>query len=59
MHRRDRGPEIGPDCRTCAQRETCERAQDGTFCPQWRRTDPPDRGESPADRWARGEDVEL
>ena len=50
---------IAPDCRVCLWRDACETAQAGTFCLNFRKEPPPDRGESPADRWARGEDVDL
>ena len=48
-----------PDCATCVRRETCERAREGTFCPMWAANPPRDRGESPADKWARGDENEL
>lgn len=48
-----------PDCALCVYRGECEIAQDGTFCQRFRSELPPDRGESPADAWARGEDVDL
>ncbi len=48
-----------PDCAVCAWRESCETAQDGTFCLRFRMEPPADRGEGPSDRWARGEDADL
>ena len=44
------------DCDVCWKRTECERATSGTFCGQFARKAPKDRGESPADAWARGED---
>ena len=44
------------DCDTCIHRSGCERAASGSFCTQWQSQEPEDRGESPADAWARGED---
>lgn len=46
-----------PDCRTCALRDGCARAEDGKFCPQWRSRNQEDRGEGPADAWSRGEEI--
>ena len=48
-----------PDCALCMYRQECETAQDGTFCLKFRTEAPKDRGESPADQWARGEDADL
>lgn len=45
-----------PDCEVCIHREECVMAQLGRFCPRFAREAPRDRGESPADAWARGED---
>ena len=44
------------DCDICRHRKDCERAQSHSFCPRFSKKEPPDRGESPADAWARGED---
>ena len=46
-----------PDCATCVRRGECERAAEGTFCPAWASAPPRDRGESPADKWARGDET--
>lgn len=46
-----------PDCTTCVRRGECERAAEGTFCPAWASAPPRDRGESPADKWARGDET--
>lgn len=45
-----------PDCATCYKKDTCEKAQEGTFCPMWRSEPPAPRGEDPNDRWRRGEE---
>lgn len=50
---------VKPDCALCMYRQECETAQDGTFCLKFRTEASKARGESPADRWARGEDADL
>ena len=50
----DKSTNQGPDCRTCWQRETCEKAQAGTFCALWA-TKQPQAPEHP-DAWERGDD---
>lgn len=44
------------DCEVCMQRNECMMAQPGHFCTRFAREAPRDRGESPTDAWARGED---
>ena len=52
-----RGTEVPVyDCEVCMQRNECMMAQPGHFCTRFAREAPRDRGESPADAWARGED---
>lgn len=47
------------DCTTCWQRKTCERAEEGTFCSRWARTEPEPQGTDPNALWRTGEDVEF
>ncbi len=49
---------IDPDCATCALKETCERAQDGKFCPSWRSEIVKPAGKDPNDAWKQGEDFQ-
>jgi len=53
--REDRKETRDPDCGTCIYRFECERFTEGSFCGQWRSREPEDRGEGPAQKWARGE----
>lgn len=51
---------MGPACETCLERGSCPNAQEGTFCTRWRGHEIPaerTEKESPADAWARGEDM--
>lgn len=43
-----------PDCATCWKKETCEKAQDGCFCPGYQSKQPPERSEM-ASVWRQGE----
>lgn len=52
--RKGDAPEL--DCDVCFQRAQCPQAESGHFCTRFAREAPRDRGESPADAWARGED---
>jgi hypothetical protein len=53
---RDYGREAAdPDCGTCVHRNGCERFEEGSFCGKWASREPEDRGEGPAQKWARGE----
>lgn len=44
----------GPDCMTCWKKDSCPRAQAGTFCTGWA-TKPPQEAEHP-DAWERGDE---
>ena len=44
-----------PDCMTCWKRETCERAQEGTFCAEWQSREPKEKHPTPDELWERGE----
>ena len=47
------------DCTTCWKRKECERAEEGTFCTQWARTEPEAREPDPNDQWRAGEPAEF
>lgn len=49
---------MGPDCKTCINREECEYATDGNFCPYWQSHEPEPKGENPNDAWERGDEVD-
>lgn len=44
-------------CETCIYRDTCEQAEEGTWCTRWRDREPEDRGPDPNQAWIRGEDA--
>lgn len=44
-----------PDCMTCWKRETCEAAQEGTFCLDWQSREPKERHPTPNELWENGE----
>ena len=48
-----------PDCCTCAERKTCERYQENTFCTRWHSSDPEKRGIDPNEAWRRGDPAEF
>ena len=49
----------GPDCSTCAERKTCERFQENSFCTRWHSEDPEKRGIDPNEAWKRGDPAEF
>jgi hypothetical protein len=53
------GKAVAPGCETCVQREVCDRARNGFFCPSWRSEKPKDRGEGPAEKWSRGDEDDV
>lgn len=47
------------DCTNCIHKDTCARAQAGTFCTRFQATpDENDPADNPCFLWARGEDVD-
>ncbi len=54
--RNQRQSKNSPDCRTCCRLETCENAEEGKFCLQYRSDPPGKRQPDPNDLWNRGED---
>ena len=45
------------DCAKCSLRDGCEAYQEGTWCTRYTTRDQSrSRGESPADKWSRGEE---
>ncbi len=51
--------EQGPDCSVCAERETCPRYRENSFCTQFHRNKPEPEGTDPNELWKRGEEVEF
>ena len=51
--------EQGPDCCVCAERKTCPRYRENSFCTQFRRNKPEPEGTDPNELWKRGEEVEI
>ena len=49
----------GPDCCTCAERKTCERFQENSFCTRWHSEDPEKQGTDPNEAWIRGDPAEF
>lgn len=47
------------DCCVCIHRRECDRAQEGSFCSQFRSKEFVPQGEDPNDLWRRGEEVEF
>jgi hypothetical protein len=47
----------GPDCCTCAERKTCEKFAENSFCTRWHSNDPEKEGTDPNKAWARGDDT--
>ena len=45
-----------PDCVTCWKKDSCERAREGAFCPQWQSAEPAPEGPDPNGQWRKGED---
>ena len=48
-----------PDCCTCAERATCERYQEGSFCTRWHSRDPEKQGIDPNVAWMRGDEADF
>lgn len=49
----------GPDCCTCAERKTCGRYQENSFCARWHSDDPEKQGIDPNEAWKRGDPAEF
>lgn len=47
------------DCTTCAERQTCERAEEGSFCSRWHRREPAPEGQDPNEVWRQGGEVDF
>lgn len=48
-----------PDCLTCWKRETCDRAEPGTFCTSWQSKPPQPKGKDPNQAWREGDEPPL
>ena len=46
-----------PDCCTCAERKTCEKFAENSFCTKWHSRDPEKEGVDPNEAWKRGDDT--
>lgn len=53
--------ELNLDCAVCVHRRSCERAEEDTFCGQFRSRefDPATRGVDPNELWEKGGEVEF
>lgn len=49
----------GPDCTTCAERKTCKRFQENSFCTRWHSEKTEKQGIDPNEAWRRGEEAEF
>lgn len=57
LEQTEKKPEHEPDCCTCAERRTCERYQENSFCTRWHSNDPEKQGIDPNEAWMRGGEV--
>lgn len=49
----------GPDCCTCAERSSCARFLEGSWCTKWHSRDPEKQGIDPNQAWIRGDPAEF
>ena len=59
IHNYTEGSASNVDCTTCAEKRTCEHAQEGSFCGKWHSRTVEKEGKDPNLAWVQGEDVEF